>query len=277
MAKVERKKLNISDEVNKFFFSPKVFIILLGIVFFAILNYVFFSLGYEWAATDNPWGFGTDGIITGTDPDAWFGYLNITISTIGGVTTIFALILTVRLDKSFIIPMIIGETLVLADSIMIGAVFTGLSYFFMICASIYNYIKWGNGGKDDMSRVTNITWILSSLFFVAYLLFGLTFVQMSGFNGGLIGSFSDVWGNWYDVIGSGIVVVAYVLMYKKFKYTFFAFLATDIIYMIFFFQLGLWSTAASYIVYLFTDTTSMLTWWYKDERLSEGKELKVEN
>lgn len=280
-SEIKRNNLNFIDKINKFFFTPKIFLILGGILFFAILNYLFFGLGFDWAGTSNPWGFGEPNenggfTVVGNGPDSWYGYLNITISTLGGLLTIFALILTVRLDKKFIIPVLFGESLVVLDALLIGALFTGISYVLMIFASIYNYITWGNREEDNKSKMNLKVWFFLGSFLFFYIFIGLLYIGISDFNGGLTGSFISVWGNWYDVVGSGIVVTAYFMMYQKWKYSFFIFLITDFIYMIFFFQIGLWSTASSYIVYLFTDSMSMITWWNKDDRISEGKPLKIE-
>jgi hypothetical protein len=58
---------------------------------------------------------------------------------VGSFLTIAGVILTIRFNRNYIYPQLIGETLIIIDSIIVGGVFTGISYFFMILTTIVNY------------------------------------------------------------------------------------------------------------------------------------------
>ncbi len=239
------KSLSEKGEVflNK---NISLFLFLIGVSIFALLNYVWFGLGKT--NISSPW-VNQDQGITNTHL-SWLGWTELTIAYLGSLITIFGVILTIRLNKKFIFPLLIGETLVIIDAIIIGAIFTGISYFIMIIFAIFNYINWDKNEKNKSMSKNN--WIFIVLFLFLYLLFGSLlsnkFIDRSTID--MI----------FDVFGSGIVIFAWFIVLKKNKYGFLFFLLTDFTYMIYFFTSGVWSTGSSYIVYIFLDSIAFISW-----------------
>ncbi len=240
----------ISKKSKKFLNSKWSFVIFLsGILLIAILNYVMFALG---DITINLLiKINGSNIISVNSSTAWLGWLEITISNIGTMCTISGIILTIRFDKRFIIPLVIGETLVIADSIIIGALFTGLSYIIMLSFAIFNYVKWKED-KNDGSKMNTKYWLFCASVLIIYISIGIWIKFLI--------TDTPMFNDYNDVISSGVVTVCWFILLRKSKWGFIGFFITDITYLILFFSSGLWTTGAGYIVYLFIDSISFISW-----------------
>jgi hypothetical protein len=129
----------------------------------------------------------------------------------------------------------------------------------MILTTIVNYSHW-NKGQEHETVKSKWTWWIVSIFLLAYSVIGLPisfiYIYKSGIDHRAFYALSDV-------IGSGIVVCSWFLALRKIKWGFVGFIATDIVYLIFFCSVGIWGAGLSYLVYLFIDSTSFLSWWNK--------------
>ncbi|BDU67363.1 MAG: hypothetical protein TYPL_0160 [Candidatus Tyloplasma litorale] len=246
---MENKIKQISKKSNEFLNSKNAFVIFLGgVLFFSIINYFLFAFNSDFEINT------LFGNIVRSSSNAWIGWFEITISTIGSLLTISGVILTIRFDKKFIWPLLIGEVLIIIDAIILGAFLTSFSYFLMIISAIYNYYKW-NTEFDNQNKMNLTNWIIVVIFILFYI----------GFFTTIMFSFSDydykVLADWNDIISSGIVVASWYIILRKSKWGFLGFLITDITYLLYFFTSGVWASGSSYIVYLFIDSTSFISWW----------------
>lgn len=269
------KLQNISGKANNFFLSKWALIIFLGmVIFLGIGNFINYGLNPSTGGIGTPWV--SDGYVGVNTSSSWLGWFEITISTIGSTLSIMGVILVIRFDKRFIIPLLIGETLTVIDAIVIGYVFTGMSYILMMILAIYNYIMWDKSDDDNLDKMNLRIWFFVIFGFLAYIciaviiLYGMSNLKFdgSGYNDYYnMSSFSA----WNDIISSGIVTFAWFVMLRKNRWSFIAFIITDITYLITFFMANVWATGTSYIVYLFSDTTSFISWIDKEDRIINDK------
>lgn len=242
---------SISNKANAFINSKWSFILFLGgIGFFAVVNYTMFIFGINDFTIDTAWW----GSVRSTDVDAWVGYGEITIGTLGSLLTISGVILTIRFDKRFITPLLIGESLVILDAFILGAYFTCFSYALMMISAFYNYLQWNKEGDDTSPQMDLINWIIVGVFLVIYIgiglgaIFGTNLYDQNDFM------------SYNDIISSGIVVACWYMVLRKSKWGFVGFVITDITYLILFASAGVWVAGSSYIVYMFIDSTSFISW-----------------
>lgn len=249
---MKTKIISFSKGCDNFIKTPYAFIFFLGFIFlFSVLNYISFSMGME---ISFPWS--ESNVITIDSSNSWVGWLEITIASVGALVTMFGVIWAVNLKKEFIYPTLVGETFVVIDSIIIGAVFTSVSYIFMMGISIISWKNWNKKNNDTDGKI-NLALIFIFLFF--YFGIGLP-ISISLINEG------NILNSFFDVVGSGIVVVAWYCILQKKKYGFLLFFITDFTYMIYFFSSGIWSTGSSYIIYALIDSTSFMSWNYKESQ-----------
>lgn len=267
----ETLKRNItiaSKKAEKFMQSIWPLMIFPGAVLvFGILNYIAFGI-FDNIEIYSPWvnsGSGEYGGIVSSDKEAWIGWLAITISTLGGVISIFGTLLVIRFDQRYLLPIIIGQSLIIIDSLIAGYLFTGMSYVVMLTTSIINWFQLkkvddSNEEKNHNSMMNMMWWAIIGAVVIIYFLIGLTVLLA------FEGDWSDetVWFNWIDIICSSIVVGSWFTMLRKDKLAFLGFLPTDLAYLISYFAMGYWATGISCFIYLFSDTVSMLSWISKD-------------
>lgn len=240
---------SISKKGNKFLNSKWSFAIFLTLLLIiSLINIISFELGWidiSLIASDS---------ITHNSKLAWLGILEIMISSIGSMLTISGVILTIRFDKKFIYPLVIGEILIIIDSMIIGAIFTAFSYFIMIIFAIMNYLKWKNE-DDNKNKMTKTIWSVLIIFLGVYIMFGL-FIQV------LVLGENNYLG-YFDVINSGIVSISWFILLRKNKLGFIGFLITDILYLILFIDAGLFTAGIGYLIYIFIDSISFISWMDK--------------
>lgn len=254
----------ISKKAETFMHSKWSLIIFPGaVLIFGILNYIAFGT-FDNVEVYSPWvsnGSGAYGGVLSTDEMAWVGWTAITISTLGGVISIFGTLLIIRFDRRYLAPILIGQTLVIIDAIIAGYLFTGMSYLVMVTTSVINWFQWTKDNDDDHSSMMNMLWwAIIGAVVVIYVLIGTTVLLAFS------GDWSDetLWFNWIDVTCSGVVIGAWFIMLRKDKWAFAGFLPTDMLYLISYFAMGYWATGISYFIYLFSDSASMTSWIAKD-------------
>lgn len=245
----------ISEEGKKFLQSKwSLFFFLGSIICLSIMNLSLFGMGQSGIST-----IFTNNIIEVNSDNSWIGWVEITISSFGSFFTILGVILTIRFDKRFIFPLVLGETLIICDAIMIGYIFTAISYTLMLCAAFYSYFMW-NKEKGTDSKVTFFMWVIIGLFFITYLGFGMTIGYETSIYRDEFGNINQ-YSMWTDIACSGIVVSSWFLLLRKSKWGFLGFLITDILYIILYAQVPLWPTVGSYAVYIFIDGISFISWY----------------
>ncbi len=238
----------ISNKANNFLKSDWAYVSFLGgMSIITILN--LFLFGFGEITIDTVWW----GSINSTDSNSWLGWLEICFAGVGSTLTIWGVIWTLRFDKRFIFPLMIGETMVVIDAIVLGWTFTAISYILMMISAMYNYILW-NKEDDNISKMDLFNWIMVGAFIIIYSIggIGLSMVMIEGKLGFV---------NYNDVISSGIVVASWYVILRKSKWGFVTFVATDILYLFAYLSVGVWATGFSYLVYLFIDSTSFISWW----------------
>ncbi len=239
---------NISKKANGFLQSNLAFVFFLGgMVVVTTMNLFLFGF-LDGFSIDTIWW----GTITKESINSWIGWFEIVFSGLGSTLTIWGVIWTLRFDKRFIWPLAIGETIVVVDAVMLGWTFTAVSYLLMIVSAIYNYIQW-NKEEDSEPKMDLFNWILISSLLAIYIVAGLTATGIA------FGGLTAVACN--DVISSGIVAASWYVVLRKSKWGFVTFVITDILYLVFYLSVGVFATGFSYLIYLFIDTTSFLSWW----------------
>lgn len=244
------KKINIISTKADSFIKSKwsFFIFVSAILFFGIINLIFFVLidGFE---IISPWVENDISI----NNYSWLGYVEIFIATIGSSLTIAGVVMAIRLNRKYIYLSIPGEVLVIVDAIIIGALFTGLSYFIMIVISIYNWYTWEKESDNKVHKIRLSLFIIS-----IYVVIGLLIIGLFNYND----AYKNI-NNYIDVIASGIVVGSWYLILNKKSVGFIGFVLTDVAYIMLFFSVGVWATGSSYIIYLLIDITSYVSWHSK--------------
>jgi len=161
--------------------------------------------------------------------------------------------------------------LVIIDSIIVGQIFTALSYILMIGSAIYNYLNHWRNENDlkPISRMTNKLWLGSLIFLLVYISIGILieFFLIKPSSTLLILNSAN------DVFSSSVVVVSWFIVLNKDKRGFYGFLFTDILYLAGFFSLGVYASGTSYIVYMVLDTLSILSWSLLTKPINNKKEI----
>lgn len=240
---------NISKKVNGFLQGNWAFVLFIGgMLTVSIMNLLLFGLvdGYS---VDTEWWDN----ITKESNNAWIGWFEICLAGTGSTLTIWGVVWTLRFDKRFIFPLLIGEIIVVIDAIILGWVFTALSYVIMIISAIYNYIMW-NREEDNEPKMDLFNWMVVIVFIGIYVTGGLS--ALSIIDGKL--SLSQ----YNDVISSGIVAASWYVVLRKSKWGFVTFVVTDLLYLVAYTAAGVPATGFSYLIYLLIDSTSFISWWY---------------
>ncbi len=240
---------NISKKVNGFLQGNLAFVAFIGGMLIVSIMNLFLYAFVDGFSVDTLWW----GTVTSASSNAWIGWFEICFAGVGSTLTIWGVVWTLRFDKRFITPLLIGEVIVVIDAIMLGWVFTAVSYVIMIISAIYNYIMW-NREEDNEPKMDFFNWMVVIVFVIIYITAGLlallfTVDQMT------------IW-NYNDVISSGIVAASWYIVLRKSKWGFVMFVITDIMYMIAYSAIGVPATGFSYLIYFFIDSTSLLSWWY---------------
>lgn len=241
-------KIKFSDKANNLLKSNWAFVVFFsGMAIIVIMNLLLFGLSDNFSVDTLWWGS-----IYKTSSNAWIGWFEICFASVGSTLTIWGVILTIRFNKKFIYPLLIGETMVIIDAVMLGWTFTAFSYLLMIIFAIYNFIQW-NKEETNESRMNKTYWILIALFVVLYISLGLLFINLT-FNNLTIWSYNDV-------ISSGLVAASWFVVLRKCKWGFLTFLLTDLFYIVAYTSVGIPATAFSYLIYFIIDSTSFISWW----------------
>ncbi len=243
---------SVSKKANNFLNSNKAFIFFLGgVVVSSLINVIMFSFNINDFTIDTLWW----GSISVNDSNSYIGWIEIIVAAFGSLLTIWGVIWTIRFDKRFIYPLVVGEVLVIIDAIMLGLVFTGLSYVLMVISALYNFFMWNNVDEDNDSKMNLFNWMIIIIFITIYCVGGIILVASVS---GKVNGFNIV-----DIISSGVVAASWFVILRKSKWGFVTFIITDIIYLIVYLSVGVWATACSYAIYMFIDSTSLLSWWEK--------------
>ncbi len=251
----------VSEKAQKFINSPKSLFLFPGIILtFGIFNLI--GYGFFGVEIYSPWINNSTNTVTSSDANAWLGWLAISISVSGGTIAMVGTLLIIRLDKRFIIPVLIGETLIIFDAIIAGYVFTGLSYAIMAGSSLYIWWTWNNQDDEESTKsmMNWIWWIVVLSVVIVYMVVG---ALISILTKSQLVDPSKVF-TWIDLSCSAVVIGSWILMNRKDKSAFFGFISTDAIYLVVYFMMGYWATSVYYVVYLMSDSVSMLSWIAKD-------------
>ncbi len=241
----------------------------LSLFLFGFNTSIFASDGVRGFAVYIPW---VGGDVTVGSEWAWLAWFEIIIASLGSSLTIFGVVLTIRMDKRFVFPLVAGELLVIIDAIIVGYVFTALSYVLMVSAGVWSWFQWNKVDEDDSNQMSIKHWIFVGTALLAYILLGASilaaFPELLSYTneetGKHLTSIQYVF-NWADVICSGVVAASWFILLRKNKWGFLGFVVTDLIYIIMFFAVQVWATATSYIIYLVgIDSISFISWWNKD-------------
>ncbi len=264
--KGENVIVKVSESSQKFINSPLSLFLFPGtILIFGILN--LFAFGFLGIEVYSPWINNYSHTVTSSGEYAWLGWLAISISMLGGTISILGTLLIIRLDRNFIWPILIGQSLIIMDAVIAGYVFTGLSYVIMVTSSVYSWWTWGkvDEGDSSVSMMNYKWWIVVLTTVIIYLAIGsiLSLTTQSQ----LIDPTDKF--TWIDLTCSAVVVGSWIVMNKKDKSAFAGFITTDIIYLFAYFAMGYWATGVYYFVYIFSDTASMFSWVAKDIQLKE--------
>lgn len=231
---------------NKFSNSYWAFIAFVGSMFLVtIVNLIMYGVGVT--SVDTIWW----GSVSAGGQLGFIGWTEILIAGIGSMLTFWGVIWTLRFDKRFITPLVLGETLIVIDALILGWTFTAISYVLMISSAIYNYIMW-NKEDDNDSKMNLFNWTIVGIFVLMYVSIGLIGTDL------ISGELTII--NYNDVISSGVVAASWYVVLRKSKWGFVTFIITDLLYFITYCSVGVYATGCSYIIYLFIDSTSFLSW-----------------
>lgn len=254
----------VSNSANSFIASPFAYILPAIVFAMGLVNLVTYGLG------TNTISFIWGGSVSVDSAFGWVGWIEVSLSSVASALTIFGVILLIRLDKKFIIPTLIGEAFIFINAILVGYLFTALSYFLMIPAAIYSYIQWDKVDEDNSNQMTRNTWLFTAAMFAFYIFVGATMIMTINYElGGYDILDQTDWTAWLELISSAVVTCAWFVMLRKNKWGFLGFVITDITYVSLYLAAGEWATTSSYLVYMVIDTTSLLSWWTKDENIEE--------
>ncbi len=252
----------VSEKAQNFINSPKSLFLFPGIIFiFGIFNLI--GYGFFGVEIYSPWINNSTNTVVSTDPNAWIGWLGISISMLGGTIAMIGTLLIIRLDKRFIIPVLIGETLIIFDAIIAGYVFTGLSYLIMAVSAIYIWWSWNSESDDEDSTKSTMNWIWWVIILSTTIIYMIVGALISTLSNSPLVDPSEMF-TWIDLSCSAFVIASWILMNKKDKSAFIGFISTDILYLVVYFMMGYWATSVYYVVYLMSDTVSMFSWVAKD-------------
>lgn len=248
--KTKVNKTSLSIRCNNFLNSKYSYLLLLLLFIIGIGNMIHYGIGG--GEISNPWF--DEGILSVNSNHGWVGWIELIISMIGSIFTVWSDILIIRFDKKFIFPLIIGTSFTIINALLVGWAFTAISYFIMMITGILSFFKWKN--ENEESKMNSNIWILILVGLVLYISLGLLLVNELNYLEGL----NNFW-NWSDIIGSGIVMSSYIILLRKSKYGFLGFVVTDLYYIVAYAIALYWTDAAMYLIYfLFIDSPAFLSW-----------------
>ncbi len=235
-----------TKEVEKFFNTKWIFITLVGVIgFFSLVQLIVFGIKDEVVVG---WFFGDD--IKSTSPNAWLGWLIISLGFLGSCITLAGEIYLVRGKRKFIYSVLLGQILMIFYGICIGLWFIVIDYILYCIVGIIHYKHWKDESKKE-NVMTTKSYLFITIFTLIYLGAALSITMTHPkLDAKPI----------LDPTISALVIFGWFNITRKNKWGYIAFLATDVLGITMFCLLGFWGVAASYIIYIIFDVSGFTIW-----------------
>ncbi len=199
----------------------------------------------------------------------WKPWLYMAISLPGATLSLIGYVLTVRIDKRFFIPTIVGQFITTISSFLGGMVWTGFVMLFIMGLGITRYIIINKHGSDynlnfKLIRIWGI--IIAIIFSIVGMILALvpSIYEVLWFNNSTSQTF-DVLYRSFDVLTANLALFGSVLLITKNKEAFAIFTICNVTFIALFAASSLWLNAIQIFVYLVSNIFAMVAWHYKSK------------
>ncbi len=207
-------------------------------------------------------------VIGSSDVDHWQSWLYMIIAPLGSALSLVGYIYSVRVDKRFFWPTIIGQFIMLITSFLGGLVWTGFIMIFALAASIVRIAvvnRMGVEYKLNFKLIEIIT--LISILLVTTIGIILACYEPIG---------SVIWyiekPTWYrvlDVITADLAMLGIMLLFTKNRNAFIVFMGCNVIFIGLFIFTQMWLNALQLFIFLVANICSTAAWTYKKKHSSD--------
>lgn len=245
------------------FFNSNIAFITFGIfsIFFALLQLTLFLTGVIPVVGTN-------------DINAWGPWVYMVISPLGSALSLIGMVFTIRIDKKFFYPTLIGQSVTLVSSFLSGMVFTGFVMFVVIYSSAYRFVKIHLQGsnykiwKYFMPTTIIINFVVTAVFIIiAATSAGDTFWFIHPESTPT----DKIWYRELDVFSCFIAMFGQILLYMRNKNAFYWFLACNILFIMLFAVSSAWMSALYITVNVVTNISAVAAWTYRSRHPEEFK------
>lgn len=214
----------------------------------------------------------TDFKVSGSsDVNHWQSWLYMIISPLGAALSLIGYVFTIRVDKRFFWPNLIGQVIMGISSFLGGMTWTALMMLPAILIGVYRYViinRRGNDYKMDFKKIERVTlWIV--LFITAFA-YALAIIPTTGdyiwFNDeiGLLGRL-------IDITTANLVLIATVFILTKNRNAFLIFISCNILFIGMFIVTSLWMSALQLVIYFVCNVCAAAAWTYKTKHSEDFK------
>lgn len=239
-----------AESQDNFYNGIWAFILFAGsIVLFAIIQMILFIF------TDFK-------VIGSSDVNHWQSWVYMIIAPLGSALSLVGYIYSVRVDKRFFWPTIIGQFIMLLTSFLGGLVWTGMVMFFAIAASIVRVIIVNKLGTEYSLNFKLIE-IVSVTSILAVSTIGIIFACYEPIGGVLWYIEKPTWYRILDVITAGLAMLGIMLLMTKNRNAFIVFMGCNVIFIGLFIVTQMWLNALQLLIFLIANICSTAAWTYK--------------
>ncbi len=199
----------------------------------------------------------------------WKPWLYMTISLPGATLSLIGYVLTVRIDKRFFIPTIIGQFITTISSFLGGMVWTGFIMIFIMILGAIRYIII-NKHSSDYELNFKLIKILGFITLIVFSIIGMTLAfipsiyEVLWFNNSTNSTFDVVYRS-LDVLTANLALFGSVLLITKSKEAFAIFTICNVVFIVLFAASSLWLNAIQIFVYFISNIFAMVAWHYKSK------------
>lgn len=197
----------------------------------------------------------------------WQSWIYMIISPLGASLSLLGYIYTVRIDKKFFIPTIIGQSITLISSFLGGMTWTGCVMFVIIffgVVRLWLINKYGTDYKINFKKINMIGVVTLSIFSIIGIIMALIEPIYNTF--------------WYtndtsityrilDILTANLAIYGSILLICKNKNAFYIFTFCNVIFIGMFAISGLWINSIQLFIYIICNICAAAAWTYKDKHL----------
>lgn len=210
--------------------------------------------------------------VVGTnDVTKWGPWVYMVISPFGTAMSLIGMVLTIRIDKKFFYPAMIGQIITMVSSFLSGMVFTGLFNFVVIYSFIYRFIKLQYYGANyKIWKYFVPTAIVANILMAIIFMWIAATPEIADKVWFVNKKFTDkIWYRELDVFSCFIASFGQIFLYIRNRCAFYWFLMCNFLFVALFVVSSAWMSALYIAINILNNIASLGAWTYRQRHPEE--------